>query len=307
MKKETKLVMLLVLAVVMSINLSAQISKNIVDTTKQWSVLVRGKTTFTLSYKIGNDTIHNGKLYRKVLENKYDVSHSVDTNFIFKNKLIREDSSRVYLDLIDDLDYNKNEIGEILLYDFNLNIGDTFPFFEMRDDEERFIHIDDAQVNYIVTEIDSILIDSIYLKKITLTNSHNFIFNYNMIEGVGTNRGFITFFATTHHDSQLLCCSSNDTYLYMSPDYNSCRISCDIANDIQQNTIVYPTLAKNNVMIFSKTFPLKIMVLNNVGNKVIEKEIYNSESIDISFLPTGLYNFIIHSLNTITKQKIIKL
>jgi hypothetical protein len=95
----------------------------LVDTNKLWSTLIVeyiGPPTFdstlkTQHIRFGDDTIINGLIYKKVLEtyneNLINWSYS---------GYIREDSSRkVYY-----LNYECYD-EEYLIYDFNVNIGDT--------------------------------------------------------------------------------------------------------------------------------------------------------------------------------------
>ncbi len=197
-----KLVMLLVLAVVMSANLSAQISKNIVDTTKQWNVVVHCWNGYmTYSYRVSNeDTLIADKVYYS-LQMSYDYDTITNTwSKWFQRDWIREDSGRVYIFTNREVDTNgskgwtmcksQNTGAEYLLYDFNLQVGDSIGFTREYTFWGGYSESMFAPVR--VTKVDSIEIDGEFYKRISFKDSVDFMETW--IEGIGSDKGLLESF-----------------------------------------------------------------------------------------------------------------
>jgi len=119
-----------------------------------------------LEYTCVKDTFMYGNCYTELLkDNKlfrtHDTIHSVETIAWFRQDI---ENKKVYYRHA----YWPNE--EKLLYDFNLGIGDTIP---------------NSYLNFIISHVDSILINNRYH---TIYTSNGSIY---IIEGVGTAKGIL--------------------------------------------------------------------------------------------------------------------
>ncbi len=312
MKKETKLVMLLVLAVVMSANLSAQISKNIVDTTKQWNVLCQyGGVTTTIFYRIlERDTIIDDKKYNIVQEcRKYytaeDTCHCRDASFI------REDSGRVYAYAKELMCYITNYPGgEYLLYDYNLFVGDSILLY--RDSSPYpYAYPYIAGGEYVVQKIDSILVDDTYLKRIFLKCTDATEGVECWVEGVGSLNGLLhsacRYFDISMH---LFCAMQDDLILYKeNPNYSECYIFSQLETINDENISIFPTIVSDKFEVHASTddYHIKIFTIYGtlVGNYTIDgiSRVINTES-----WSKGIYFVVLQDdQRVVKKQKLIKL
>jgi len=247
---KTKILLTLLFVVIVQFCYGQEYHK-LVDTNKLWSTLIVeyiGPPTFdstlkTQHIRFGDDTIINGLIYKKVLEtyneNLINWSYS---------GYIREDSSRkVYY-----LNYECYD-EEYLIYDFNVNIGDTINYFEP----------------YIVDSIDSIYISTHYRKRIFI---HSIISSFSdvWIEGIGSIYGVINSMTegVVGIRFELLCFFENDTLCYQNSNYNDCYIvtnNYEILQYGKQSFNIYPNP-------INKCFIIDTEILNN--NSIFE--IYNS-------------------------------
>ncbi|MBO6118511.1 MAG: T9SS type A sorting domain-containing protein [Bacteroidales bacterium] len=321
MKKTIKHILLLVaLAVTAVTNLSAQVSKNIVDTTKQWNVAAlcwNGIVTY--SYKVSsNDTIINGKKYNELLCSVfYDSDMDIWYNWEHRD-WIREDGGKVYVFTTDQIDTNgslgpvitKSSIGEeYLLYDFNLQQGDTIDYIR----EIYFwggYSFPVLAPNY-VTEVDSVNIDGELLKRIIIEN--NYGDKEIWIQGIGSNRGLLESF---NADYSLVCCKQDNNVLFNASrltwgDYNSdntCYIDVSLNEENITKCRVYPTITKDLLNITSIDYPMSVYIINGNGHIVLQKRLYDADVLNIEHLPQGKYVVMgVLNNNNIFNQKIIKL
>jgi hypothetical protein len=255
----------------------------------------------------GEDTLINSVLYKKLFL-------FYDTTFNKNNAVyiggIREDNKKVYYlgDTIHRLkplaDYFNFE--EILLYDFNLNEGDTI--------EMGMGFADSIPCNYagtlIVENIDTVLVGGVLRKKIVFWG-----INMTWIEGIGNTYGLL--FITSHFltsgspQNTLICFKQNDTILYFNNNYTEC-MPLNISNKATEHNTkvtIFPNPAndKLNIEIKENSNEFSIVIFNLLGQMVKQDKLDQmTNEINISNLTKGIYNVSIINKNEIVNFKIIK-
>lgn len=247
----------------------AQTYHSFVDTNKVWSV-VEGYSLFsfnTFYYKFKGDTIINNLVYNKMLANS-------DSNMVNPwqyHAALREDSlHKVYI-----IQFNQ---PEKLLYNFNLQVGDTFHYSQI--------------CNLVVNSIDSVqLINGEFRKRINFYSG----LNYHWIEGIGSEDGPLNIavsYCDIDFNAELNCFTENDTLKYKSTTFNSCYFSNTALREIKNDLIkIIPNPAQNQLQIISnakiKNGSITIQDIN--GRKVLNQSIVQSSIIDTSSLKNGYY------------------
>ena len=296
--------MLLALAVVMSANLSAQISKNIMDTTKQWNVgFIYPLGINTAVYKFGDDTLYDGKIYKRLLESIWSIDNYKDANI-----LLREENGKVYFINLNVSPFVTEEEKqtllhtEYMLYDFNLQLGDsiTISFFgDAYHSSYDWLFRDSARV----TNIDTVRIEKDLLKRITLESQKDGQI-IEWIEGMGAISGLIQF-ACVQADGatpELLCFSQNGDIMYQSDKaqkYNSCFIDVGIEDVEELDGKIYPN-PTIDVITIDVSVPTQIYIVDIVGNTIYKDTVYSMTSVDISTFNPGMY--VIFLTNAINKR-----
>lgn len=280
-----------------------QTTNSIVDTNRLWSVKYNSCESpypYFDNYfcKFSGDTLIALQHYKKVFT-------SSDTTLInwSHHGYIREDSIKNI--------YYRNSTGyEGLLYNFNVNIGDTVYI--------RNTNILDTTVQMIVHNIDSIFIYNKYVKRIIL--NHDSIspqYDEIWIDGIGSMNGVLHSCRNSYFYPgicyELLCFTENDTLKYINPNYSSCYYHVGIY-EISQNNIkctVYPSPANNKIIIELQNAPSTqknfSSIYNIQGQLLLQNELQQIKSeVDILSLEKGLYFIKIESEENIIIKNFIK-
>ena len=196
-------------------------------------------------------------------------------------------------------------LSAVLLYDFSLQTGDSVNLYR----EERFLltdYRDNGMMSFYVVSTDSIEIGSIKCKRLFLSRDKNRNTPSEIwIEGIGSNTGFLESTCSYYeHLRNLLCVKQNEEVMYYNGD-NTCYISVSIDDIDNTNAKIYPTLVKDNIyVVLDNNKPMDISFVNISGHIMKTIRTKGSKEIDISSLPSGIYNVIINNTHS---QKIIKL
>lgn len=299
-----KLALITITVFIFSFHLKSQSYDNLLDTGKLWSTVDDYLFTSTNSYytKFGEDTLIAGKTYKKIIE-------STDINLLSWNLrgYAREDTNkRVYF-------MNLSGI-EGLVYDFDVNIGDTIDFYNP------FSHIGYFDTTIVVVNVDSVFYGNTIRKVIDVaqygTNASAVYGVERWIEGIGSFYGIlengymIAQFVGWYN--RLLCYHKNDSLIYQNPAYNKCFFDADINEFSDKNLIkIYPNPAKEYIIV---KFPTNIkettVEIRDVMGRLLIKEDYSDyisqKQIDISALKTGVYYISVITKEIITTKIIIK-
>jgi|AntAceMinimDraft_17_1070374.scaffolds.fasta_scaffold01572_4 hypothetical protein len=252
-------------------------------------------------YIVTGDTLINTELYRKISLSGQD-RNPIDETWTYWNTgyhgCYRNDLAHKKVFYVP-----KDSINEILLYDFNINLNDTLP--------ETFVYNQSEFSIIIVDNIDSVLVNNIYLKRYHLDNA-GFGQKY-LIEGIGSTLGLlspITPFFEQHYD--LLCFKNNqDELYYFENDSTDCHLITDIKDEyfLMNNIHLFPNPAHNRFTVENKlNRSILIEVYDPIGQRVKVTKGQNSmTTINISDLRIGIYLVKISSEGIqIKTEKLIK-
>lgn len=212
----------------------------------------------------GNDTIINTLSYKKI----------VGYTGLWNIQLIgiRQDIPNKKVFGIDG-----NTLQEILLYNFDVNIGDTISFRPL-------VQCDSISI---VNSIDSVLVGSSYRKRINLN------MNVSLIEGIGSTSGLVE--SNCFEGANLLCYYTNNADTIFSDDTSPwlCKPNSIQESEHLKNITIYPNPFSNYLKInFNSAInrTRKIILYNILGEKQFEHKTNNNELvIDMKNYPIGLY------------------
>ena len=321
--KRIKITLILLVSVVVAVtNLSAQVSKNIVDTTKVWYEHFIGRVVYTTCFKLQGDTIIDDKTYMKVYVSYYNAYTyaNYDSTYSFNGVLLREDSNRVYCRILykpSYCDYEEDRFkDEFVLYDFNLNEGDSvfvYPF------DGKFWGSRDLRI---VNKVDTINVNGINFKQIELEpadkTSYDPYSELKWIEGIGSTYGFLSLFEGVDVGrTSLACCTQNGELIYSSNMYyggpggydRECLFyASDNLIDFANNITIYPNPANNYITVKCNTRDCKLLLYDGFGRIVRNIVLNDTDVIEIENLISGVYTAVILRGNMIIKtEKIVKL
>ena len=197
---------------------------------------------------------------------------------------------------------------ETLLYDFNLNIGDTLP-----------VTYSNHSSSVTVTSIDSVLMGSDYRKLIWLSMERESGMYAFIVEGMGASYGMLNDFVPWFESgSYLRCFSVNNQTLYSDTNF-TCVFNVGFQELEKQNysLVISPNPATNQFTISNKQFPIKEIEIHDVlGQRITNlasPEVSGpshsgegSASIDISELAPGIYFVRVLGENKSAVVKLVK-
>ena len=195
---------------------------------------------FNYKYEYGVDTIVGAYSYKQVTGNM--INHSNGPICFCPTEegggYLRQDTSARKVFWVQ----QSNFANEFLLYDFNLNVGDTMT------------GIPAQWCTLIVSSIDSILIGSSYRKKINFNNDP--CNRFSIIEGIGGTHGLTNNICfAMGYEAVLICFSENDITVYNTLCAPNHAIACDsiLSNDnfsfVEYTFTLSPNPATNQLTI----------------------------------------------------------
>jgi len=302
------IVVLSLLVTLANFTTSAQINKNIVDTTKQWNRL----QVTTLSHSthflriISKDTIIENKSYNIV--QKYYDSNDEWYDYAY----IREDSGRVYAygKKIEAQYHDHNSgSGEYLLYDFNLSKGDTILLYrDIYPDYPKFVG-----GLCVVGDVDSIVVDGEYLKRLQIKSCDrrydDEVLEY-WIEGIGSTIDLIySACEFSEMNYELLCVTQGGVQIYQNPDYNSCYIHFDLPDVDDIDIAIYPTIVEDRFHIATTLQNYSVRIFSENGILISQdKHCNGNKNIETINWYNGIYICVISDSDgkIVSRQKVIK-
>jgi hypothetical protein len=233
-------------------------------------------------YSIEKDTTISNKIYSKI---KDTIFYSDGKYTLSTPGCIRQDGKKVY--------FRPSSLDELLIYDFSLQIGNTFSTYSQL---------------YTVTSVDSIIINGNKYLQIQLIDMDDAIAERNdtlqWIEGIGAKEGFLY---PINAEGLLLCFYNNSGLVYQNNKGYECKeISAGVKtkNNLAQIRL-YPNPSNGFVNIEGISRIESVQLFDIYGKKIMERK-QNSDSsilLNLANLPKGIY-FI--KTNSITKKLIIK-
>ena len=230
-------------------------------------------------YVMQGDTIIDSLSYNKLYSENYDSIH----NPIQYVGAIRETAdNKVWFIKSSDWQF-KYSAGiipnntEILLYDFGLQVGDTFTTIESD--------------NHIVESIDSILVEGVYRKK---WNFMSFFSQREWIEGIGDMKGFFFPLLTEFEDYQVLTCYEDNNTFWLNPELAEHGVGCYTVGVKENQTFINapqvkvfpnPVSQSLNFEFVNSILNKKIIIYNSLGKQLLIKSFNTSEKlVNIDFV-----------------------
>lgn len=249
------------------------------------------------SIRITGDTLINGEVYHKLTTPFVETSLTggcSQTMFAGYKGAFRQDISlrKVYF-------VPPALSSEQLLYDFNLDTGDTVRGYLAGFNEEPDI----------VLSVDSVLIGDSFHKRWLI----NECYQIYLIEGLGSTYGLLEpspGCATDMNGYIVECLSHNGETLY--PGSSECALVTSVIRreEISDEINVYPNPSRGSITIDLKNltgdFTLKLSTIT--GQIIFLKELSAQDSFTLNDLPKGILLLSMHDKqNRITGRKLIKI
>ena len=267
----------LITCFILLLMISTSFSQGFVKKGKQWNILeeMNFGPTLTTIYRIGDDTTVNDLNYKKVW---YCQDSSFSDAALFG--LIREENERIFF-----VDNNSN--SEHLLYDFNIETGDTVHVFSLP-------YQGDCEVELVCISIDTVNYFDIPRKVWSFASYDSEVW----IEGIGNANGL---FQNRYYEClidvyyELLCSYDGDSLIYQNPDGYPCYINTVGIKEVTDKTPVkiFPNPVPRGYNIrLTSSVTIKSVTVYTVGGKELRPMTnFNNTNITIetSGLPKGMY------------------
>ncbi len=238
-----------------------------------------------LQYLLG-DSLINGKTYSLLYHGWYPYSPDSIPPSIAQMELeggIREENKRVYYT---DL-WNGEFLDEVLLYDFNLEVGDTLHC-------GMYVHFP----TMVVENIDSVqILNGSYRKRYTLIGHGSWGTPY-VIEGIGSVDGplFPCGSDNWHHRNWLRCMGTVDEYTYdnyltelPSSDTRCFDTVINVEFPTYEPLILHPNPTTGIVRLSEPMYDVHLSVYSSIGQKVRDNRAFSGSTIDLNGLASGVY------------------
>jgi hypothetical protein len=246
------------------------VQENALWSTLEIHCLPIGNNYSTYHIKFEGDSVVENVNYRKIWR-----CHDENQLEWFFYGLIREDDqNRVY--------YKPLVYPEGLIYSFGVSVNDTVQALNTS------LNTMDT-LNFVVTEIDSVLMLDKFRKRISL---YEYINNKEeiWIEGIGSLYGVLNSCNNAYGGVcggyEALCYQENGFMIYQHPSYNTCHYSALVnIHDVRVNSIhIYPNPATNyiridimEVALLEENLILELSSLD--GKKIVVKELDKNKNI----------------------------
>ncbi|NCA85909.1 MAG: T9SS type A sorting domain-containing protein [Clostridia bacterium] len=237
-------------------------------------------------YMNGNQVI-DGKKYQKMFRKgtleEYWMGGpppecSGTSNYDYLNGLFRQEDQKIFM---------RDGNADVMLYDFDLEVGDTLPNSPLLYEE-----------NIYVTQIDSILVGSYYRKVFSL--SVDVFGNNQMIEGIGFVEGFLTGFPDYFYPESLACFALNEIVYYVNPNPSApCNMFVGTAEPSTESTCLEilpnPSTGLFTLSLSGAESHFLQIYIHDISGRLIYQESWQTENatsvkcFNLSELKKGLY------------------
>ena len=273
------------------------ISQSFVKDSITWNVVecINQGACVTHSFTIAGDTIIGTNEFKK-LYHTYDTS--LQSWLLYGG--LRENGEQVYM-------YQFDNQNEELLYDFNLNIGDTF-----RTIQNSYSYFG-GQIELIVVALDSVMLQNgDYKTRYHFHDGEQWIYGIGSLNGI-VYPGVYQVVMDMYHT--LSCYHNNNQLLYHYPWYSDCiNYTVGIEESMRyKNCSIYPNPFRTHTNLSFDYQASEHYVLNiyDLTGRIIAefKEIYSGDiPIDASNLTPGMHTYVLfEGANTIGSGKIVLL
>jgi len=267
------------------------------DSNAYWNeVFFSDQPNYKYTYFMKGDTTIDSLLYHKI--------YSDDSTTISYIGGLREYKKRIYF-------FNSYCTHNILLYDFNLTMGDSMRLSCIQP-------MCDTATNFYakVTSIDSVILtDMKYRKRLNFDDVNSYP---SWIEGIGSMSGLLYpsyYCSTCMCFIESVCFKQNDTILYVNP--NDITVPCfdyiSSINELNNKTdliTIFPNPATEQIQIKgeqSKAISIDIYNMLGVKNYSLScRQASSTISIDVSDFPSGVYILEVHMKKGVMVRKFVK-
>lgn len=228
-------------------------------------------------YEFSGDTIVAALTYHKISRLGY-------TNQIFCYPpawgyvgAIREDSARhVYY-------LQRDSTTPVLLYDFNLNVGDTI-----------FGYLTCGCSDITVDSIDSVFVQSGFRRRYILGGCPNLVVNTSIIEGIGCTNGLLECISTFESGGNLDCFESRSQTIYPDTTTYCPMLIEDIIAESADQWAVFPIPATDRIELIAPAISeVSTLVIINIAGEVVRVEnvtaTEGSITVNRNGLESGIY------------------
>lgn len=284
---------LIIIIVLFISNLSYSQFLPMLEEDHTWSVDINGSLfgedpwRITENISVSGSTIINDKTYKTVTND-----HISEINC-----LVREENGIVFR-------YDETINDEFVMYDFTLEVGDTFTFFQQEMYCSIYGYIPSAAITVEVINTSIQFIAGENRKVIEFGDF--FQDEETWIEGIGSIRGFdyIGIVWDIIDFTELVCFTNNvDTYFFNGA--SSCDNTTLEIEDVSVNSIVlYPNPVTNQSIL---NLPLETLVnhitIVDINGRIIKDEIINKDYYIINNMdfPSGLYFYSVFNKTELIK------
>lgn len=146
--------------------------------------------------------------------------------------------------------------GDQLLYDFDLEVGDTLPT----------TYNNEQNGNITVVSVDSIIVGSSYRKVFSLSGMSS---TY-LAEGIGHDFGLLEYFPPILECGFSLNCFALNGTTYFPDQQTQCDLTVDIAGQEKMEAALYPNPSTNGIVTLecTESGALTILIKNSLGQIV---------------------------------------
>lgn len=226
----------------------------------------------TWHYGITGDTVIGNETYHKVAVNNYFMNVT-DTSFNPATASyvagIREDAAKKVHVIM------SADSVEKVLYDFSLNVGDTFYFDYFQ------------QGAGVVTLIDSVLVGSSYRKQWHLADQ--FSAEHIWIEGTGSLDGILQYQEVSSFSTHLTCHSHHSQMLYTLSGDCHCDNSLRIDEHTQPAFSLYPNPSGDVFMLAGFEGVMNLEILDAAGRVIQSQNVVAGAAVNTSGTAAGVY------------------
>jgi len=252
-----------------------------------------GSYTNNATYSIEGDTVINEITYKAIYTTPDSIFDATASEY---HSAVRDSANRW-------LFVPGDESEEYLLYDFNINEGDTIEINNPWEDGLRTL---------IAFNVDSVELSDGYYKRIGVgiydppSGQPHIIDQW--IEGIGSTNGlFYSGWYIMDLGYQLLCFHRNDTLVYLHSPDGTCGYIL-VGSDERNSSLkveVFPNPV-TNVLTIKSSFDCAVRIYDINGRFVYTGR---DRTIDLSWLNTGIYYLRVYDANNrvIATDKLLKM
>jgi hypothetical protein len=257
------------------------------------------------SYKMSGKQFINSNWYNRILYHDSSAHWQCSPPIYFGSTVIndtfyvRQDSNLKTVWI-----YDTNSNTDKVLYNFNLNVGDTL-------DTTKVYFANGFAGTKIITSIDSVLINGTYHKRFNYnTGCTMFPTDTSMIEGIGALHGLIYPPSCFESFFFLNAFEQNNTLLYGDSTAVCYDFTTSIAENKHKTTVnIFPNPTNDKIIIENlPTEKINLRLINIFGQEIYTIQVQNTNKFSLSLneYSSGIYFLSIQTSSEIINKKIIK-